>query len=102
MTEFNAYDQKLNFIFEEKNQNKIKFLEMTIELKFYKCIIWNYVKPRNSLKSTDFKYDVSPRQQKIGTLVGEIYRQNNTTNHPDTLANAFEKLKQKYLKKILF
>ena len=96
--EFNNYDDKLNFTFEEMSENKINFLDMTIELKFNKCLIWNYVKPQNLLKTTDFKFDVSPKQQKVGTLVGEIYRINNTSNTPETLAHGLEKLKQKYLK----
>ena len=54
------------------------------------------MKPQNLSKTIDFKY-VSPRQQKVGTLIGVINRQNNTTNHPDTLAHALEKLKQQFI-----
>ena len=60
--------------------------------------MWNYSKLQNRNKITDYKYEICPKSQKIGTLCAEIFRQNNTTSCPETLNVALEDLKTKFIK----
>ena len=71
---------------------------MTLEIKDSKLILWNYAKPQNRNKITDFKHEISPRSQKVGTLCAEIYRSYSTTSTPESLNHALENLKDKFIK----
>ena len=81
LNEFNNYSENLKFTVEKMNENKINFLDITFELRDGKLIMWNYSKPQNRNKITDFKNEVCPKSQKLGTLCAEVYRINNTTNN---------------------
>ena len=74
------------------------FLDITLELRESKLLMWNYSKPQNRNKITDFKHEICPKSQKIGTLTAEIFRAYNTTNNSETLNSALEELKIKFLK----
>ena len=96
--EFNSYSENLKFTVEKMNENKINFLDITLELRDSKLHMWNYSKPQNRNKITDFKHEICPRSQKVGTLVAEIHRVNNTTNSTETLNFALETLRTKFIK----
>ena len=57
-----------------------------------------YRKPQASDNLLNFKHAVSPKGQKISTLVGEIYRCNNTTTTPEALDLALKNTKNIFLK----
>ena len=97
-TEFNNYSKNLKFTAEKMHENKINFLDITLELRDSKLLMWNYSKPQNRNKITDFKNEICPKSQKIGTLTAEIFRANNTTNTSETLNKALEDLKIKFMK----
>ena len=96
--QFNTYSKNLKFTVEKMQDNKINFLDITLELRESKLLMWNYSKPQNRNKITDFKHEICPKSQKIGTLTAEIFRANNTTNSFETLNKALEDLKMKFQK----
>ena len=57
-----------------------------------------YRKPHASDNLLNFKHAVSPEGQKISTLVGELYRCNNTTTTPEALNLALKNTKNFFLK----
>ena len=95
---FNEYSENLKFTAEKMQDNKLNFLDITLELKDSKLLMWNYSKLQNRNKITDFKHEICPKSQKIGTLTAEIFRAYNTTNSPETLNKALEDLKMKFMK----
>ena len=84
LKEFNNYSKNLKFTVEKMNENKINSLYITFELRDSKLHMWNYCKPQSRNKITDLIHEICPRSQKIGTLMAEIYRVNNTTNTSET------------------
>ena len=57
-----------------------------------------YRKPQSSENLLNFKKAVSPKSNKISTLVGELYRCNNTTSTPEALNRALSVTKNIFLK----
>ena len=57
-----------------------------------------YRKPQASENLLNFKNAVSPKSNKISTLVGELYRCNNTTSTPEALDRALNVTKNIFLK----
>ena len=97
LTQFNDYAEKLKFTVEKMKENRLNFLDVTLEIKDSKLMMWNYSKPQNRSKITDYKFETAPLSQKIGTLCTEIYRMNSTTNNSESLDLALQALTQKFL-----
>ena len=60
--------------------------------------MWNFTKPQNANKTTDYKFETGPYSTKNGTLCTEIYRRNSTTTNSETLDRALETLTEKFSK----
>ena len=57
-----------------------------------------YRKPQASENLLNFRNGISPKSYEISTLVGELYRCNNTTSTPDALDRALTNTKNIFLK----
>ena len=57
-----------------------------------------YRKPLSTENLLNYKHAVSPKSYKISTLVGELYRCNNTTSTPEALDKALNVTKNIFLK----
>ena len=85
---FTEYSENLKFTTEKMQDNKLNFLDITLELKDSKWLMWNNSKPQNRNKITAFKHEICPKSQIIGTLTAEIFRAYKTTNSHETLNKA--------------
>ena len=54
LQKFNTYAEKLQFTVEKMQKNCINFLDVTLEISDSNLKIWNYTKPQNSSKITDY------------------------------------------------
>ena len=89
--------------------DQLKFTKKTIEnnsLQFLDCLIYidekiipqfkAYHKDESEL-TKDYKYSISPMNQKISVLCGEIYRCNDSNSNKHDGKNALEYIKMKYI-----
>ena len=98
---FNNQDPSLKFTIERESENSgINFLDTNIkydpltksyELNFYQ-------KPGKSDSLQPFVKGITPPNQKLGLLSGEIFRMNNCTTNPKNLDSALRKCKEKFIK----
>ena len=77
--------------------NSLPYLDTCIKLYNNQYHLFFYEKPGKSDILQNFRTGVSPLNQKISTLTGEIYRRNNTTSCPYALNIALEQLTNRFL-----
>ena len=99
LNEMNAFDDSLSFSVEKMEGNSITFLDTSVYIdSTNKLQLKQYKKPSASNVILNFKKSVTPTKYKISTLVGEIYRCNNTTTTEKDLSHALNDLKKIFIK----
>lgn len=78
--------------------NKQVFLDTVVVNTNGNLHLEMYRKPQASETLLNFKNGVAPKSQKISTLIGEIYRCQNTTTTPEALELALNTTKKFLLK----
>jgi len=78
--------------------NRLPYLDTCISIHQNKYELFFYEKPNKSEILTNFKSSVTPLNQKISTLTGEIYRRYNTTTCKFALDIALKQLTERFLK----
>ena len=92
LQKMNEFATDLKFTEETMLDNELVFLDMCIYINTKNEInIKQHRKPDSNVLS-NFKKSIMPKSQKIGLLMGEIYRANNTTSTETDLNNAITKV----------
>jgi uncharacterized small protein (DUF1192 family) len=93
----NKFDPDISFTHENMDNFELAYLDTKIKLINGKFELFNYTKPGKSSLLQNFITSVSPINQKISLLTGEIFRMNNTTSSKKALDESLEQLKEKFV-----
>ena len=103
-TEKNNFFRKINnlhkglkFTINEPINENLVFLDTCIFLKNNQYEIKNYRKPTASNVVTNFRKSETPIKYKISTLVGSIYRANDTCSNPEDLNLTLKNLEKRFV-----
>ena len=95
----NKFDPGIKLTCEDmSHDHKLPFLDTCIQLHNGKYQLFFYEKPGKSDILQNFSSSVTPLNQRISLLTGEIYRRNNTTSCEHALNLALNQLTQRFLK----
>jgi len=98
-SQMNKFATDLKFTEVVMTNKEITFLDTCLYIDAKNNLeIKQYRKPIASEVLNNFKKSVMPKSQKIGLLMGEIYRANNTTSTTKDLNNALDNLTKIFLK----
>ena len=99
LREMNKFSIDLEFTEQIMINNEISILDTSLYIDSQNILqIKQYKKPIASDVLNNYKKSIMPKSQKIGSLMGEIYRANNTTSTENDLNNALLKLKETFIK----
>ena len=93
--QMNNLHQNLKYTVDSSKNGELVFLDMTIffDEKYH---IKHYKKPSASKVLTNFKSE-TPKKYKISSLMGSIYRVNDTTSNENELENGLKDLKMNFI-----
>ena len=98
--ELNSYHDNLKFTSEimDNPETGIPFLDTLVyfDKKTKKYELKAYQKPSKSDVIMNYSHSISPKNYKLGTLCGEIYRANNCNTTETNLKNSLNSLKSKF------
>ena len=94
----NTFHAGLKFTMNKMVDSKIVFLDTTVINTDGKLSLEMFRKPESSDCLINFRTGVSPKNQKISTLTGELYRCHHTTSTPQALDLALNSTKKIFLK----
>ena len=80
LDKLNKFDSELKFTMESMSDSKLTFLDTSIVQNNDEIHLEQFRKLTASDCIVNYKNSISPKSYKISTLVGELYRCNNTTS----------------------
>ena len=98
LEKLNKFNPNLKFTMNSMENNELIYLDTKIINCNGNLNLEMYRKPQSSENLLNFRNGVSPKGYKISTLVGELYRCNNTTSTPEALNKALNDTKNIFLK----
>jgi hypothetical protein len=98
LEKLNRFDKNLGFTMENASNNTLNFLDTTVIINNNNLNLEHFRKPTATDCLVNYRTGVSPKNYKIGTFVGELYRCHHSTTTDDARDRAIEKSKNIFLK----
>ena len=96
LKKMNSFHEQLKFTKKIIENNSLQFLDCLIYIDEKNIPQFKTYHKEGSELTIDYKYSISPINQKISVLCGEIYRANDSNSNVPDLHNALEYIKIKY------
>ena len=98
LNEMNAFDPFLEFTIENMTENKLNFLDTTVNFENDQLFLTQFRKPEASDCLINFHKGVAPKAYKFSTLIGEVYRANNCNTTEEGLEKSIRQIEEIFLK----